>query len=130
MNIKTRLKLITIFIPITLLILYVLKDYILFFLPYVPLCPFYAHFHLYCPACGNTRSVLSLMNGDIASSLRYNVVPFFLALLSLLGYIELATYSFGTHIRLLPRKFSFYMTLIGILLVYMVVRNFIPYLTP
>lgn len=41
------------------------------------ICNFYALTHMYCPGCGGTRAVYSLMRLDIVSSLRYNItVPF------------------------------------------------------
>ncbi len=130
MKSQTKLKLLTILIPIIVLLIYLVHDSIFHYLSQLPTCPFYSLFDLYCPACGNTRSVKALINGDILSSLRYNVEPMILIILSTLLYIELVTKSFGKHIRLLPRKFSFYLTLIILLVLYLIVRNFFPYLTP
>jgi hypothetical protein len=96
----------------------------------LPSCPFYQLLDLYCPACGNTRSVTALLRGDLLSSLRFNIVPILLITMGCLAYIELATFSFGKHLRLLPRTLRFYLTMIVILLVYMILRNFAPYLTP
>ena len=130
MKSQTKLKLLSILIPIIILLIYINLDSIFHYLSQLPICPFYSLFDLYCPACGNTRSVKALTNGDILSSLRYNVEPMILIILSTLLYIELVTKSFGKHIRLLPRKFSYYLTLIILLILYLIVRNFFPYLTP
>ena len=124
-------KLLSILLPITALILILFREsFLALVLPYFPSCYFYSLFHVYCPSCGNTRSVISLLHGDVLSSLRFNIVPLILFLLILLSYIELATYSFGKQVRLLPRKLSFYLILIACLILYWIFRNFVPYLTP
>jgi len=125
-----RLKLITLLIPFLCSFLYILKAYIVRITLNFPICPFYQVFHLYCPACGNTRSVLALLKGDILTSLRYNIVPILLLFLCLCAYIELATYSFGKYLQVLPRKPGFYICLIFLILLYFVIRNFFPFLTP
>jgi hypothetical protein len=127
---KNVSKMFTIVIPVFLLILFILKEAIFGLVFQLPTCPVYSLFHLYCPACGNTRSVYALLHGDLAESMRYNIIPMVLLLLSLFGYAELATYSFGKRIYLLPRNLSFYLLLILILVIYVIVRNFVPYLTP
>jgi hypothetical protein len=130
MHNKKVLRFITIMIPILIILIYILQDYILALVPFIPPCSIYRAYDIYCPACGNTRSITALFHGDILASLRYNIVPLLLGLLTLLAYLELATYSFGKHIRLLPRKLAFYLVLIALLILYWVVRNYIPYLTP
>lgn len=130
MNNKRNLKIITVLIPIVIIVLFILQNYIFAMIDQLPTCIFYSFFHLYCPACGNTRSFHALLHGNLITSLRYNIVPLLLVVLSFLCYIELATYSFGKYKRLLPRKLSFYMIGFALLLLYLVVRNFIPFLTP
>lgn len=128
---KTKLyKIITLLIPITAIFLYMIRQQLIALSTHFPKCVFYSLFNLYCPSCGNTRSVISLLNGDILASLRYNIVIIILIVLSSLGYIELAALSFGKRIQLLPRRLSFYMCLITFLVIYWIVRNFIPFLTP
>jgi hypothetical protein len=127
---KTVPKLITILIPMIILLLFAAKGYILNIVFNLPPCIFYSTFHLYCPACGNTRSVNALLYGDILTSLRYNIIPILLFLLLFLVYIEFATYSFGKQKRILPRRLSFYLIGIGLIVLYLIIRNFIPYLTP
>lgn len=54
------------------------------YLKVVP-CAFALLFHVPCPACGSTRAVLALLQGDLSGALRFNpfgpVVAFLLALL-------------------------------------------------
>lgn len=124
------LQLTAILIPLLSILLYLMKDIFLSLVPLFPACPFYTKLNIYCPACGNTRSVLALLDGHFLDSLRYNIVPILLLILSLLAYLEVVAYAFFKPIRLLPRKLSFYLTIIGLLILYFVLRNFSPYLTP
>jgi hypothetical protein len=127
---KTYLKLFTIFIPILIILLFAAQKYIIAFVPFLPDCFVYSNFDLYCPGCGNTRSVIALLQGDILTSLRYNIIPLLLTILILSVYIEFATYSFGKQLRILPRKLRFYLIGIALIVLYLIIRNFIPYLTP
>ena len=130
MSNRTISKIATILLPVAAIILYLIKDSILALVPFLPSCYFNSLFHLYCPSCGNTRSVTALLQGDLLKSLRFNIVPILMFLLLLLAYIEIAAYSFGKKIKVVPRKLSFYLVLIALLVFYWVIRNFIPYLTP
>ncbi|MDF2539784.1 MAG: hypothetical protein K0S76_2805 [Herbinix sp.] len=123
-------RIITVAIPLFGVLLILLKNYAFIILRNLPACPIYEYHHLYCPGCGNTRSVAALLNGDILKALRFNIVPFLLGVFVLIAYIELVTYSFGKHLRLVPRSNKFYITTSIILVLYYIFRNFIPYLTP
>lgn len=41
-------------------------------------CPFYLVTQKYCPGCGITRMLMSLLVGDFSAALRYNMLVFFL----------------------------------------------------
>lgn len=129
-NSLSRYKTASIIIPIIVLILFIIRNDILAWILLLPPCPFRSIFHIYCPACGNTRCVKALLHGDILSALRYNITPVIFGIFFLLAYIELVSFSFGRHLRILPRKLSFYLILIILLVLYLIIRNFIPYLTP
>ena len=90
---------------------------------YMPPCAFYRVSGLYCPGCGNTRSVLSLLEGHIWLSLRYNITPLLLILLGGLGYAELGCRLFGRPRRLLPRHPAVVIPACLLLLAYYIVRN-------
>lgn len=127
---KTRNQLLTLLLPVAGLILFLMKDALLAIVPYFPACLLYSRLHLLCPACGNTRSTTALLHGELMTSLHYNIVPPLLLFLAAIAYIEFASYSFGRHIRLLPRRLSFYLVLISLLIVYFVARNLYPPLAP
>lgn len=127
---KNIYKIIAVLVPFLILPLFAFKGFILDLMHRLPVCPFYKSFHLYCPGCGNTRSIIAFLHGDFYSSLRFNIVPILIFLLLLGIYIEFTSYSFGHHIRILPRKDSFYIVFALLLAMYFVIRNFFPYLTP
>lgn len=127
---QKRNKIITIALPLTGLLFLFLREPILALTPFIPTCFIYSRFHLYCPACGNTRSVSALLHGDLIASLHYNITPVLVLLLAVLAYIEFATTSFGKPIRLLPRKLWFYLLLIALVMIYYIARNLSNALAP
>ncbi len=120
--------LITLALPLTGILVLLERDRILALTHYFPSCFVYSNFHIYCPACGNTRSISSLLQGDLIASLHYNITPVLLLLLMAAAYFEFAFASFGKPIKLLPRKLWFYMVLIGLLVIYYIARNLSPVL--
>ncbi len=125
---KLKHKMITFLIPAAAILIYNFKTPLIRVFLRVPPCPFYQAYHLYCPSCGNTRSVMALLHGHVLASLHYNIIPFILLILGSLAYVEYAFYSFDRRVRILPRRLLFYLILIFILVVYLVVRNFLPFL--
>lgn len=91
-----------------------------------PVCLFHALLGWMCPGCGNTRSVMSLLRGDLSASLRYNITPVVLGTLLFLLYLETAFYAFGHPRRLLPRSGKIWFPFLGAMLLYYLLRNFIP----
>lgn len=92
-----------------------------------PACPSYTYLHVLCPGCGNTRSVQHLLTGDLAGSVKYNPVPFFGIIVSLLCYIELISIVFNKPLRLIPRSKLFWKLIILIFVIYFIIRNFIDF---
>lgn len=76
--------LITYILIILLIILYfsLLKNYFA-----IPTCPIYTHFGFYCPACGGTRAIISLLKFDVFSSILYNPIVVYTFLISTLYII-------------------------------------------
>lgn len=96
-------------------------NYQLFLLP----CLFYKLTSIYCPGCGGTRSVQSMMQGHILSSIRYNPIVFY-------GLIVYAWYMISHTIELLSRqrikigmkyRDLYFWIGLGILLVFFIIRN-------
>lgn len=90
-----------------------------------PECPFYGLLHIQCFGCGNTRSVMALLRGDIISSLKYNISPVIICVLLGLLYAELITAAFGKHRKILPRNKVFWIIFGVVLGIYFIGRNFI-----
>ncbi|MBU9724892.1 DUF2752 domain-containing protein [Diplocloster modestus] len=95
-----------------------------------PACLFRRMTGFYCPGCGNTRSVLALLHGDIFTSLRYNITPVVLGIVLSLLYVEGLTYVFGRHRKILPRDCRFWWVVLSLMFLYFIARNFFPYLIP
>lgn len=110
---------------IVLIIVYLSRNALIYLGTLFPACPSYTYLDVYCPGCGNTRSVQHLLKGDITGSFRYNPFPVFGIIAAVLGYVEFLSYTFGKHIKLLPRSQKFWRMVILIFCVYYLVRNFI-----
>ena len=112
--------------PISLSCGFIFKGLISQWAQTFPKCFFYTHFHFYCPSCGDTRSVLSLLNGNIISSLRYNITPIFLLMILLAFYVEATIWFFSKRkLVIVPRRVSFLIVVIIGFTVYFVARNFV-----
>ncbi len=85
---------------------------------------------IYCPACGNTRAVLSLLRGDVLSSLHYNATIIILLLIGLIFYVELVARVFNKKLIIFPRRPLFVCIMLAVMLIYYVLRNFVPFLMP
>ena len=96
-----------------------------------PPCPFLTYLHIYCPGCGATRAVIALMRGDVLLSLRENALILFILTAAALYYIEYAVRVWGGSFRfsLLHRSWVIY-SVLALLGVYLIARNFIPAIAP
>ena len=93
-------------------------------------CPIHALTGLLCPGCGGTRSIKALLQGMGLLAVHENPAAVLLVLAALLWYFEGILQTCGKEIHLLSRKRWFWYSLIGLLLVWAVLRNFIPALMP
>lgn len=67
----------------------------------IPVCPIYNHFGFFCPACGGTRAVISLLNFDIISSIYFNPIVIYTIVFSTLYLItELININFNKKINI------------------------------
>jgi hypothetical protein len=85
----------------------------------------------YCPGCGNTRAVIALLQGDVLLSLRQNVAIALAIVTGALLYVEPVMKAFGkSDFRSPVRSYKFLWTVLALLAVYYVVRNFVPQIAP
>ncbi len=88
----------------------------------LPACLFHKYTGMYCPGCGATRAVLSVLHGRFIMALRYNLGLCSLGVIGVLYYIE---YAFGK--KILPKAQWFWIVFGVIIALYYVVRNFVPF---
>lgn len=129
------------FFKTALKILIILSPVILFVLAYFGAKFFDAHdsqptcftlrlFGFYCPACGMTRSVIALMNGDILLSIRQNAMVIVFILLYVVFYIWYILKLFNVKFYLFLQNEWFWYILITVWFIYGISRNFIPLIAP
>ena len=115
----------TIFIILTLyFIFHLITDF------YIP-CPIHKIFHVYCPGCGVSRMLVSILKLDFVKAFNYNKLLFILFPFALFLYIEFI-YSVIKKKEPLYKKIDnkVWYILIVILIIYAVLRNIIPGLAP
>lgn len=120
---------VAVFLPLLSLLLFLLRDYCIGLARFFPECHFFEQTGYLCPACGNTRSVKALLRGDIIKSVGYNITPFLLAVFAAAFYIELVFRAFGVTIYIIPRSYWFLTAVLTGLILYFILRNFVPVLT-
>ena len=91
-----------------------------------PVCFILDRYHIICPACGITRSVLFLLQGDVISSLRYHILPVLLLIIGLGFYVEAWMSVCGKKVTVIPRKISLLVVVVIGFVIYVVLRNVIP----
>lgn len=92
---------------------------------FYPACPVFRYLHLYCPGCGSTRALASLLHGHVAQAVYYN--PLFVMLVpGLLVVGGIAYWSAVTKNNLeWPRVPQPAVTLVlAAMVVFAVIRNF------
>ena len=93
-------------------------------------CPIHALTGLLCPGCGGTRSLKALLQGKLLFAVHENPAAVLLAAAALLRYLEVILKACGKPMQILPRNLWFWYIPIGLILVWAVLRNFIPALMP
>ena len=90
-----------------------------------PVCGFYAATGFYCPGCGMTRALHSVLHGDIIRAFQFNallvvVLPFLMYL-----YVWWMTWAFtGRELPRLKMSKRITLVLIGLAVFFIVGRNF------
>lgn len=116
--------------PIVCLGIFLSKDVWIGISRKFPKCAYHLFTGRYCPGCGNTRSVIALLHGDILGSIQNNIAPIIIALVLVLLYVELIFRLCGKEVKILPRKSIFWWIFGGCMLLYYVVRNFVDVMAP
>lgn len=93
-------------------------------------CPSYMITGILCPGCGATRALASLLKLDFVSSLRNNPIIIIMCISLLVWYLQLLMKTFGINKKIIPESKVFYITAAGIIIIYFVIRNFVPVLQP
>lgn len=116
--------------PTAVALMFVFSEQLINLGKHLGVCTFYMLTGIYCPGCGNTRSVTAMLHGHFLTAVRNNASLPFISLLLLCLYIELLFDIFGKPVKILPRKTWLWCSVIGVFMVYFVVRNFIPEIAP
>lgn len=85
-------------------------------------CPIHTLFHLYCPGCGGTRMILSLLHFDFYQAFRWNPLLFILLFIGLIYLIFMGIVYKKKKVFVLP-SMKVWIILIIILILYMILRN-------
>ncbi|MDE5771266.1 MAG: DUF2752 domain-containing protein [Ruminococcus sp.] len=90
-------------------------------------CPVRLFMGIYCIGCGGTRCIKAVFHGNFLLAIRQNFVVFsgmiFLALKCIQNISD-------RKIKLIPENRLFYVAVSGTMLIYAVLRNFIPEIAP
>lgn len=85
-------------------------------------CPILKYFHFYCPACGVTRMILSILELDFYQAFRFNPLIFILLIILILFSI-VQMFMFINKRKFVHINNKVYIGLIIVLIVYTIMRN-------
>lgn len=86
-------------------------------------CGLLEYLHLYCPACGGTRSFAALIRFDILSALRFNpIVPISAVIFIIYEIMMIKSLVKGEDRELLVKPWMVFV-FVGVWLLYSVIRN-------
>ena len=88
-------------------------------------CVFHEYLHIWCPGCGSTRMIRSLLHFEFYQAFRYNPLIFIL-LFPFGGTILVEIVYFIKNRRLFNISNKIYIVLIIMIIIYTILRN-IPY---
>lgn len=85
-------------------------------------CPILKYFHIYCPACGVTRMILSVLELDFYQAFRFNPLIFILLVILILFSI-VQMFTFINKRKLIHINNKVYIGLVIVLIAYTIMRN-------
>lgn len=97
---------------------------------YIP-CLFHKITNLYCPGCGITRMIISLLKGNLYQAFRYNMLIFILTpffMFFIFDYIISRKKQRDTLYEKIPN--SIWYILIIVLVIFGIIRNIFPFFAP
>ena len=120
---KKKLLIITSFLFLLIIYLIIGKKYNL----YIP-CVFHEITNLYCPGCGITRMLFSIIKGEFYQAFRYNpllfiMLPFFIFLL--IDYLYNSQKNKKSLYQKIPN--TVWIILLIIVIIYGIIRNIYPF---
>ncbi|MDE5620622.1 MAG: DUF2752 domain-containing protein [Ruminococcus sp.] len=89
-------------------------------------CPIRLFTGIYCIGCGGTRCIKAIFHGHFLLAIRQNFIVFSGMIILALMWIQNIFSLYGRKIKLIPESRIFYTAVSGILIIYAVLRNFIP----
>ena len=121
-------KVVLISILVLILAIFVLLD--IFEVIGLP-CVFHEYLHIWCPGCGSTRMIRSLLHFEFYQAFRYNPLVFGL-LFAFLGLIIAEIVYFIRNKKIFNISAKIYVILLVIILIYWILRNipFFSWLAP
>ncbi len=85
-------------------------------------CPFHKYLHIYCPGCGGTRMIRSILRFDFYQAFRYN--PLLFILLFPFGALVLAEIIyFIRNKKMFNISTKIYVILLILIIIYWILRN-------
>lgn len=115
-KISISIKKVVLFIPLIIMLIYLNKKYNI----YIP-CIFHKITGLYCPGCGVTRMLISILNLNFYQAFRYNPLIFILLPFIITYYILYYIYWLQNK-KIIIRNELWY-TLLIIIILYGIIRN-------
>lgn len=86
-------------------------------------CPYRNLLHIYCPGCGTTRMLKSLLKLDIYQSFRYNPLMFIILVILLPIYIIINIIYYRKNKKILKISKTTIIVFFIIIIIYFILRN-------
>lgn len=111
-------------------VIYLIRPLLYYTVTFFSGCLINKMFGIYCPGCGCTRSIFALLRFDVHLSLRENLTPLVLLIVSLSFYLEPIFDCFGINYKSPVRRKAVWISLVVFAGCYYILRNFIPQIAP